>query len=310
MPTRGTRSSADFAPPSHIEARRSPPKIFRAGCSGWPPDARASNVSSCTCCGTSASTHIDRASPIRSGSGSRWPSTAGLPTRLLDWTYSPFVALHFATSHLGSMNEDGVVWTINFVEANKFVPARLKRMMSAEGSDTATVDMLGAFSSLRDFDRLGRSPFVVFLEPPSLDPRIVNQLALFSLMSSTKRDARRLARAAPDAGATRDHSGLAQVGSAGQARSGQRQRARAFPGAGWIEPLADAVLLAEADGLNRATAFALQSSTTEDTEEKSEGTVTAPHETTKGRKTRRTEGRWPAHRPLPLRSLSRRRAEL
>jgi hypothetical protein len=43
--------------------------------------------------------------------------------------------------------------------------------------------MLGAFPSLREFDRLARSPFVVFLEPPSLDPRIVNQFALFSLMS-------------------------------------------------------------------------------------------------------------------------------
>jgi hypothetical protein len=47
------------------------------------------------------------------------------------------------------------------------------------------VDMLGTVGSLRDFDRLSRTPFVVFLEPPSLDPRITNQLALFSLMSST-----------------------------------------------------------------------------------------------------------------------------
>ncbi len=109
----------------------------------------------------------------------------GLPTRLMDWTYSPFVAVHFATSNLEKFDKDGAIWMVDFVKAKSVLPGALREALKASGSNTFTVDLLDeTIPRLTDLDSLSKNNFAIFFEPPSIDERIVNQYAFFSVMSS------------------------------------------------------------------------------------------------------------------------------
>jgi len=124
----------------------------------------------------------------------------GSPTRLLDWTFSALVALHFATIESTHTDVDAVVWCVEPHEINgssslskalpqfKWLPSIDDVSRAIRKCNKASVpDEIDDFESplfmLQEMRQKQQKDFAIFLEAPSIDHRIVGQGGLFSITS-------------------------------------------------------------------------------------------------------------------------------
>ena len=116
----------------------------------------------------------------------------GLPTRLLDWTHSSLVALHFAMTeeNLAEMDaHDCIVWRIDMNEQINHLPEKYRLAVGREQTTLFSVEMLNRLApSLEQYDEDMADRSMIIIEPPSTNNRIIMQYSFFAVIPTGMED--------------------------------------------------------------------------------------------------------------------------
>lgn len=113
----------------------------------------------------------------------------GLPTRCLDWSWSPMVAAHFACGKEEHKNDDGVVWCLDATQLRKIFEEISEPKKSIKGKSWVydTKSLEENYEKLENITEKNGEDFMILWEPPSLDARIANQGGLLSVSNQIKK---------------------------------------------------------------------------------------------------------------------------